>query len=344
MKIKKDLQVFQYFLVIFFGCLCALMISETILRLFPRLNMQYSLDRFNYDDPRIRDLNRPDWHSTFRSSPILGYERIPNSAPEVNSYGMIGKEYPLRKTKDVFRILVLGDSITQFDFYVRILENLLNNANLSYTFELWNAGVTGYEVNQYANYLKFRGIHYNPDMILIGFCLNDFNIFGTLITYKNAKGFRGYYYSGNEFSRRIPIDNVLFTHSYLYRFIILSVDKVFAKFNQDYYINERIKTGETFLREIKNITLSRKIKLLAAVFPYLKPIDEYMDYQKEEYENMIRVLKGLDIDYIDLREAFPDGDEIKSLRIVDTDYIHPSEKGHAVAAEAIFNYMLKMGQ
>ena len=171
MKIKKGLQLLQYASVILFGCACALIVAETMFRIFPQLNMQYSLDKFISDDPTTKDLNRPDWCSTFRSSSILGYERVPNSAPEVNSYGMIGKEYPLHKAKDVFRILVLGDSITQFDFYVRILESALNNADLSRTFELWNAGVTGYDVKQYANYLKFKGIRYKPDMILIG-CLS----------------------------------------------------------------------------------------------------------------------------------------------------------------------------
>ncbi len=340
-KVNKYSNSIRNLCIILLGLALALILSEAIFRKYPKLNFEYRLNNFETNEPRVRDLNLFDWFSTFRPSSILGYERIPYSAPGINSYGMIGEEYPLRKSKNIFRILILGDSITQFDWYVRgIKRRLNNNPRLRRIFELWNAGVTGYEVNQYANYLKFKGIKYNPDMVIIGFCLNDFNIPGTLITYKDTRRFLGYYYSGSRLSSNIPINLFLFKHSYLYRYVFITIDRLLARNNFDRHVDYRIRTGTAFLKEIKKICNNKKIMLLAVIFPYLKPINEYFPYELEEYKNIVRVLEDLKIDYLDLHSYFP-AEQRKSLRLVGNDYIHPSKQGHEIAAQAIYEHLIK---
>ncbi len=87
-----------------------LLSAELIIRMLPGSDFKYGLVNFKSDNPNMKNLNRM---STFRPSSILGYERIPRSAPGINSYGMIGKERRFKKSKNVFRILVLGDSVTE---------------------------------------------------------------------------------------------------------------------------------------------------------------------------------------------------------------------------------------
>jgi len=332
---------FKIIAVFITACIISLFLAEGIFYIIPKKNNfrnAFELSKFESDNPNINTLNQSDWYPKFRSSSILGYEKIPNSSPEANSYGMTGREYKIKKEKDVFRILVLGDSITEFDWYVRSLENMLNNnSQMGYKFELWNAGVCGYEVNQYANYLKFKGMQYNPDMVIVGLCLNDFNIRGTLITYKDKEGFVGYYYSGYGLQRILPINNFFFRRLYFYRFLYVTLDNFLMKADKEKFIDERIRTGTTCLREIKNLCNSHNIQLLAAIFPYLKPVEEY---DPEEYKNMLQVLRGLGIDFIDFHSFFPkDKESLERLRNFKDDYVHPSKEGHEIAAKALFDYL-----
>jgi lysophospholipase L1-like esterase len=323
------------------SCVFFLFLAEAGFRLIPKKNNfrhAFELSQFKSDNPNINTLNRADWRPRFRPSSIVGYEKIPNSSPEVNSYGMTGKEYRSKKEKNIFRILVLGDSITEFDWYVRSLEDKLNNdPKASHKFELWNAGVCGYEVNQYANYLKFKGLRYKPDMVLIGLCLNDFNVRGTLITYKDKKGFTGYYYSGYGLQRALPINSFLFRSSYLYRFLYITLDNFLINQDPGKFIDERVRTGRTCLKEIKELCGSRNIGLTVVIFPYLKPVKEY---NPEEYKNIILVLEALKIDFIDLHDFFPrDRESLEKLRFFKDDFIHPSREGHEIAAKAIFDHL-----
>jgi lysophospholipase L1-like esterase len=332
------------FFIFLFGLLLSLALAEAVTRALPKISSEFKLSSYRTDNPNIKTLNQPDWYPKYRPSSIVGYEMIPKSAANINCYGMIGKEYGLRKANGTYRILVIGDSITQFDWYVRSIEEKLNNTrNLNYKFELWNAGVCGYEVTQYGNYIRFKGIKYNPDMVIIGFCLNDFNVSGTVITYKDANGFKGYYYSGYALQRMVPINNFLFRYSYLYRYLYINIDRLLAKFSAGRYLNEKERIGTESLREIKTILQNKNIKLLGVIFPYLKPLEEYRQYEKEEYESMQRVLTALNIDYLDLHSVFPkEKEKLTALRACrcENDYIHPSKEGHEIAANAIYSYLI----
>lgn len=343
LKISKKIYfiLVERLILLLLGLIISLILTESVFYILPKVKAGYSLNRFSENNPVMKVLNKPDCILHYRPSSILNYERIPNSGPNINSYGMIGREYRLKKPKDTYRILILGDSITEFDWYVKILEGSLNNfSNSSCKFELWNAGVGGYEVNQYANYLKFKGIKYQPDMVIIGFCLNDFNIAGTRIINKDRNGFSGYYYSGMMISKDFPINNFLFTHSYLYRYMLINIDKLLTKIRLDDYIDRRIATGSIYLGEIKKICKKKKIPLFTVIFPYLKPLKEYSRVEIEEYKSMLAVLKTLDIEYIDLHSYFS-AEKIKSLRSYKEDYIHPSKEGHEIAAKVIYDYLVE---
>ena len=95
--------------------------------------------------------------SHYRVSYFLEYERIPNCRPDVNSYGLIGERFSLRKLKDTFRILVLGDSIAAQNYFVQYLKEMLNNLPYPIKFEVINAGVGGYCAWHYMRFLKYRG-------------------------------------------------------------------------------------------------------------------------------------------------------------------------------------------
>ena len=118
--------------------------------------------------------------------PELGWKHRPNAEDEwsgtpvkINAKGLRGPELPYEKPAGVTRILYLGDSVTfgdqlksdeeVFPFLVgKMLEQ-----RLGLRIETINSGVSGYSPWQEHLYLVHEGIRYSPDLVVVGFVLND---------------------------------------------------------------------------------------------------------------------------------------------------------------------------
>ena len=121
-------------------------------------------------------------------APGVGYTLIkPNSHYEwqgipvdINSHGLRGPETTYEKPPGTFRILNLGDSIVmgwgvrEENTYGRQLEAALNEENSSVLhFEVINAGVPGWNLENALAYLQAEGLKYEPDLILLGLTLTN---------------------------------------------------------------------------------------------------------------------------------------------------------------------------
>jgi hypothetical protein len=90
-----------------------------------------------------------------------------------NSNGLRDREYSFSKPKGVTRIVVVGDSFTwgwgvgDDEIYTEVLESLLQGV------EVINLGVGAFGTQQEMDYLKMKGMQYDPDIVILGFCLND---------------------------------------------------------------------------------------------------------------------------------------------------------------------------
>lgn len=94
-----------------------------------------------------------------------------------NSQGFRGlKEYSFRKNKDVFRIVVLGDSVTlghgveDHDTFSALLEKRLSTERSS---EVLNMGVSGFGTGEELIQLEKVGLKYNPDLVILAYFPND---------------------------------------------------------------------------------------------------------------------------------------------------------------------------
>ena len=89
------------------------------------------------------------------------------------------REYTLEKGASTFRILVLGDSVTfghggiAENAYPRLLEKLLREWRSDVDWQVWNAGVPGYNTSQELAHLLELGPLARPDLVVVGFFLND---------------------------------------------------------------------------------------------------------------------------------------------------------------------------
>lgn len=127
----------------------------------------------------------------FVSDPVLGQRLAANydgwfaGVPaRTNSLGFRDtREYALPKVTGTFRILVLGDSVTfghgalYETSYPYLLEQRLRSWRPEVKWEVWNLGVPGYNTAQELAYLKQVGERYAPDLVVVGFFLNDFTGF-----------------------------------------------------------------------------------------------------------------------------------------------------------------------
>ena len=97
---------------------------------------------------------------------------------KVNSLGIRGNEYSLKKPARTFRILMLGDSFVEGygvpagDTFSTILERKLGSDGKK--IEVINAGVTGYSPILEYLYLKNYGLEFSPDLVVMNFSMTDF--------------------------------------------------------------------------------------------------------------------------------------------------------------------------
>jgi lysophospholipase L1-like esterase len=122
----------------------------------------------------------------FVSDPELGWRLRPganalwgNVPVEVNAHGLRGPLVPHERRQASLRILYLGDSVTfgyKLPDYAQSFpyqaEPLLEE-HFGVDVETVNAGVGGYSPWQELAYLRKEGVRYSPDLVVVGFVLND---------------------------------------------------------------------------------------------------------------------------------------------------------------------------
>jgi len=133
-----------------------------------------------------------EWRRVFHQSPS-GKRLIPNSHViirnqlgthrkielEINALGFRDDPLPIPKPKGEFRILALGDSITfaahlpADQSYVERLQHHLNRGSRDVNYEVINAGIGDIGITTEVNILERPGLSTEPDVVLVGFYLND---------------------------------------------------------------------------------------------------------------------------------------------------------------------------
>lgn len=329
------------------GIVFGIILCEVFLRLSPVMKGNVISFQEVFGDRRdsmLWYMNNDARHKAcFQPSSLLGYEHVPNSSFgedfTVNSYGMIGKEYELEKEEGVFRVLLLGDSVAAQDYASSFLEGYLNadpDLNLKNKFQLWNAGVGGYDVRRYALYLQHKGLHYKPDMVLVFLFLNDFYL-DSLVYYKGTDGMEAYCFKEGGFVPATAVNPLLLRYSYLYRLLLVRGSYWLDKGRAD--IGRKIaEDGRYYLSRIKQVCEKNKLPLFVVVFPYLMPMDSYSKWKLHEYKTACKVLKETGINYLDLYESLQ-GRDLRSLRNTSDDPVHPGREGHHIIAGIIYKYL-----
>jgi hypothetical protein len=135
-----------------------------------------------------------DYRKFLRASPDPPHlwENIPHGRNDyfigvpvsINSNGLRGEEVQIPKPPDTFRILGVGDSITfgygirLEDTFLKVLERRLNEtATGGLHYETLNAGAGATGLDYYHHFITTNGPVLQPDLVLIGLCLNDIEVY-----------------------------------------------------------------------------------------------------------------------------------------------------------------------
>jgi lysophospholipase L1-like esterase len=132
-------------------------------------------------------LMKPNSHYEWQSIPV-----------DINSHGLRGPETTYEKPPAIYRILNLGDSVVmgwgvrEENTYGQQLEALLNEQGAGdLHYEIINAGVPGWNLENALAYLQAEGLNYEPDLVLLDLTIaNDINGKSALLASSDSGPFR----------------------------------------------------------------------------------------------------------------------------------------------------------
>ena len=106
------------------------------------------------------------------TDPLLGYKLNP-AHPNVNALGIRHADLDGDKPPDLFRVLVLGDSVAwPYDGFVTRLRERIQELHAGPA-EVINAAIPGYTTYQQRHLLERDLMRLNPDLVILQYCLND---------------------------------------------------------------------------------------------------------------------------------------------------------------------------
>lgn len=277
------------------------------------------------------------------ANPKLGYEPIPDLTADgpigsfhdysgaSNRLGFRDRDHPRQKPPGVFRVLVLGDSIAAGQGVERFEDTFpprveLGLAARGLAAEVLNFGVSGYNTRQEVEMLEEKGLAYQPDLVLVAYCLNDGGradggILNALLA--DARGERHLLASRTE---------PWLAWSALYRFLRFRFGDASAPASA--------AEGDTRTEAFDLLgALARRHRfaVVVTIFPrFGKLLDYRWGEQNREVAELARA-KGLQV--LDLLAAYQG-----CFRVTDEplalNRFHPTARGHQCAADAITDFIV----
>ncbi len=250
-----------------------------------------------------------------------------------NRYGLRGPDFPEQKEPGVTRVLVLGDSfvfgegVAFEDTVTAQLERLLN-ARASETFEVINAATAAWDTNCEVNYLEWHGVVFEPDIIMIGYVLNDSGYDVGLDLWNDVTST----YENRELRESYLI-------SYLYG--VIAKRTVTRRFVAEMAASAREHRDEW---ELSFAALSRGQEIAASIGArYIVFIYPFM-YELSD-DHPFKQLHGMVADYcrthgIEVIDLLPDYMGLKDTALwVHPSDPHPNAAAHRVAAGVLADYL-----
>jgi lysophospholipase L1-like esterase len=264
-----------------------------------------------------------------------------------NSLGMRGRELPPDGGGPRFTVACLGDSCTfgkgvvEADCWPRQLERLLTaRAGGAWTPVVANLGVNGYSGATYLRMLRDLGDDVGPDVVVVGYNLNDFP---NAIRAVNEKVFED-----RQARRLIPVG----TRDFLGRFALYRFARqTFYHLNRDrdWARAEAFAQGagelapdvraeqRGYLEALRNEARARDAELLVFLFPYESQV--YLDsFDDGPIRQLADICAELEVPFFDVASEFRErarATDPPGRLFLRGDRYHPNATGYAIVAARV---------
>ena len=287
--------------------------------------------------------NRPGWTSRGERYHV-----------RINSLGLRGPEVPYEKPPGERRVLFLGDSITfgygleEEDCFVWQFAQSLANDPSNQDVSVVNCSVIGYSPWQELDILQEEGLNYDPDYIILTFCLND-----VLQKYELTR------YGGSTIGDAPP--TLTFELFGLYRIARSLVhwhredqppspqrDTSAIHLIHDPDAPDILAAWEQTLANMARIVkVAREAEVPIAIvcFPYFTQIDETQAPTPSPQQTLTTFANGMEVPVLDLLPAYRQHARTMELSGIDMlpDAIHPAADANQVAATEIEKFLIHLG-
>jgi lysophospholipase L1-like esterase len=270
---------------------------------------------------------------------------------------MRGPEAQRRKPPDLWRIAMIGDSVTYglgveaAQSFSSLLESELNAAGLG-PVEVLNFGVPGYNTFQEYTLLKHRVLEYDPDLVVMTFSPDDvettpviINVGGSMCLFRNH--FEGIGVLNNSLHWSV------FRSSHLYRFLYKHAALALAAPKAGFEVgNARPEVAWRNVRRTAGVCAEDEAAFLLVLSPWLLPYvespagtetfmpDPHGFRRFEEAFDHVRTLAaGSDLEYLDLGPLYQQ--HIGRLKLEPLDHDHLNPLGHKLVVRVLCDRLLR---
>jgi len=265
----------------------------------------------------------------------LIYEQVPNKC-RFNNHGFADYNYSYIKGNNVFRIVIIGDSVAAEqgvkleESFGNVLEKKLNNIS-GKKYEVIILAVSGYSTSQELILLEEQAFNYNPDLIIWSYVLND-------------PGHPLYHEVNSELGRYFFKPKTHFSHYISKKLFLIkekkkgkNCEREFHKFLHCVYRDE-VKRN---IKKIGDISTERDVPVIFLIHPVL--IYQYYvgNYPFISIHNDLSSLADkeglLTLDLFEVYKYY----NLLLLRQEQRDPWHPNVEGYEIAADYIYNFLLQ---
>jgi lysophospholipase L1-like esterase len=295
--------------------------------------------------------------------PELGYEPKPGARVRMNDEVVYNEQtlpepglVPVPKPAGQTRVVVVGDSITQgmglhrvAEIYTNVVEGALRAAGADV--DVINLGVPAYDTRRELLRLRLRGLPLQPDVVVVGYCMNDAFDINTLLFATNRAAYRDYLRYLERLDPVLAAQRPLREPCALcLRWVQYLVYKVRERRIADTipdYIRRSHEDPETWgqvERAMEGIVADATrvgAKTVLLIFPELPP--EPIDAARYRYaaarDQVAALGRRLGMEVVDLVGPFAG----QRLRLSETDDMHPNPLGHRIAARELLAALARLG-
>ena len=339
---NRSIRAVKKLLLLLASCLVSLLLAEGAVRLLGAAPEVGVLERGRYrvsPNPRIGYEPIPGYE--YRGDDLENYD----FRGRANSLGFRDREHPRQKPAGAYRILVLGDSIAAGhqvprteDVFPARLEALLRQRGVPA--EVLNFAVSGYNTEQEVETLRDKGLAFEPDLVLLAYCLNDRQkeVVGDVVRGLLEEQRKG---------GRVPASGpawLLSSHLYrLVRFGLSGLGQGGQQAGDTEVAADPAAPGSdradqdtvapSFAR-LAGLAREHDFQVLVTVFPRFRKLSDYGPWEPE-HRAVADLSRRHGFAHLDLLEAYRGPCWTGDLGDLALDRWHPTPLGHRCAAEAL---------